>query len=437
MGVQTIDTIGIVNFVIYVPLTLFACFILLTSNIILEYLKNLIQFAEIYIYYFIILIISLILILASIIIYSNSINQLQQAYILGQRMQDECKNTYSIVDTPNYQLKLVLDDPNGPNNMIHIASIIMYIAIICIFLSIVADNITKKKNPNDNYSLIIKVILGIYPLIGIFFIILECLHKYKNLSLPAYLDKTHTVPFTVILAFATVFIGFMTQYYYYSNRMQPYSFILILVSLIAFILIYITQNDALKTSITNDYKNLTAIDGKNPKEKDGGNTIAKDIVAIGTIDTPGSNFVTYKNLPAQPKTPFTMYLMENIKADPQWRKRTPDDNTPLWPYVLNETNGMELENMYLNATDTQRKNIIQLRKDMSNLRLFTTPGTNLSELSFIVYILILAIITLIIYPLFNLMYKNNPIFVTYIVSIGLVIVLCIFCIVSFISKILP
>jgi len=219
--------------------------------------------------------------------------------------------------------------------------------------------------------------------------------------------------------------------------MQPYSFILILVSLIAFILIYITQNDALKTSITNDYKNLTAIDGKNPKEKDGGNTIAKDIVAIGTIDTPGSNFVTYKNLPAQPKTPFTMYLMENIKADPQWRKRTPDDNTPLWPYVLNETNGMELENMYLNATDTQRKNIIQLRKDMSNLRLFTTPGTNLSELSFIVYILILAIITLIIYPLFNLMYKNNPIFVTYIVSIGLVIVLCIFCIVSFISKILP
>jgi hypothetical protein len=129
--------------------------------------------------------------------------------------------------------------------------------------------------------------------------------------------------------------------------------------------------------------------------------------------------------------------MENIKADPQWRNRTPDDNTPLWPYVLNETNGMELENMYLNATDTQRKNIIQLRKDMSNLRLFNAPSKNLSELSSTVYILILAIITLVLYPVFNLMYKDNSIFVTLIVCIGLVVILCIFCIVSFISKILP
>ena len=349
-------------------------------------------------------------------------------------MQDECKNTYSIVDTANYQLKLALDDPNGPNNMMNMASIIMYFAIICIFASITVDNITTKTDSKNNYIFPLKVVLGLYPLFGILFIILECTHKYKNLSLPAYLDKTHTIPFTVLFAYATVFVAFMIQYFIYSNRMQPFSVILISISLLAMILIYFTNNNKLKESLK-EYKNYTEQDGKHPK---GGNTIAEDINTIGTTDSSDiKQLYTYKDLPLQPKTPFTIYLMENIKADPKWKNTTPYDETPLWPYVLNETTGKELENMYLNADDTQRKNIDQFRKDMSNLRLLDTPGKNLSQITFIVYILILAIITLIIYPLFNLMYQKNPIFVTYIVCIGLVIVLCIFCIVSFITKILP
>ena len=443
MGVQTIDTIGIVNFIIYVPLTLFACFILLRSDAIYSYIKNIINISDEYLIYFITLIITVILILVSIIIYSSSINKLQQAYLLGKRMQDECKNTYSIVDTGNYQLKLVLDDPSGPNNMMNIASIILYTSIICIFFSIFLDNITFKKNVQD-YSLPIKGILCIYPIVGILFIVFECVEIYKKTLLPAYLDKKHIIPFSIFIAYATVFFGFMIQYYFYSNRMQPFSFVLIIVSILALILIYLTNDDTLKSSITNDYKNLT--DGTNPK----GTTISQDIVAIGKLDSPEltSDLVTYKDLPPQSKSPFTMYLMENIKADPQWKNRTPDDNTPLWPYVLNETNGMELENMYINAPDeikkddkivlpNQRDNIQKFRKNMSNLRLFTAPSKNLSNLSFIVYILILAIITLLIYPVFNLMYRDNSFFVTYIVCIGLVIILCVFCIVSFISKILP
>ena len=52
MGVQSIDTIGIINFIIYVPLTLFVCFILLRSNDIYVGLKVIIGIAENYIYYF-------------------------------------------------------------------------------------------------------------------------------------------------------------------------------------------------------------------------------------------------------------------------------------------------------------------------------------------------------------------------------------------------
>jgi hypothetical protein len=80
MGVQTIDTIGIVNFIIYVPLTLFVCFILLRINLIYIYLKNIVKFADEYILYFVTLIITIFLLLISIILYSISNNKIQKAY---------------------------------------------------------------------------------------------------------------------------------------------------------------------------------------------------------------------------------------------------------------------------------------------------------------------------------------------------------------------
>ena len=150
--------------------------------------------------------------------------------------------------------------------------------------------------------------------------------------------------------------------------------------------------------------------------------------------------------------------MENIKAVPKWNNTTPPDDTPLWPFVINDANGMELDNFYsydeakttsaalttgtVGSTDkdalaqTQNENIKALRSKLRELRNFNEPSTQLSELSANINLLIFIILILVVYPLFNIMYKTDRILVTYISTIGLIIILSIFCAVSFVSKLL-
>ena len=70
-GTKPFDTIGIVNFVLWVPITLFLCLALLKYQEILQYAKIIINYAAEYKGYFITLIVTIICILISIFLYYN------------------------------------------------------------------------------------------------------------------------------------------------------------------------------------------------------------------------------------------------------------------------------------------------------------------------------------------------------------------------------
>ena len=89
------------------------------------------------------------------------------------------------------------------------------------------------------------------------------------------------------------------------------------------------------------------------------------------------------------------------------------------------------------APKEQKKNILQFRKDMAILRSFNEPGLRLESFTLIINFIIFGIMITVLYPIFNMMYINDSLFVTYIVTIGLILVLAICCIIGFISKILP
>ena len=74
---------------------------------------------------------------------------------------------------------------------------------------------------------------------------------------------------------------------------------------------------------------------------------------------------------------------------------------------------------------------------MAILRSFDEPSIQLNSLSTQINFIILGIIITVLYPIFNMMYINDSLFVTYIVSLGVILVLAICCIIGFISKILP
>jgi len=222
--------------------------------------------------------------------------------------------------------------------------------------------------------------------------------------------------------------------------MQPFSTILLVTSLFAIGLIYLTKTNNLIESIHTDYFNLTDFSGKNPNVN--ASTIAKDVEKIAEQDALDNNVIpfplkVYSDLPYPLNTPFTKYLMENIKAIPKWNTSVPSDKEALWPFVLNEVNGKELDSFYLTGSEEQKKNILQFRKDMAILRSFDEPGLRLDSLSTQVNFIILGIIITVLYPIFNMMYINDSLFVTYLVSLGIIFILAICCIIGFISKILP
>ena len=95
------------------------------------------------------------------------------------------------------------------------------------------------------------------------------------------------------------------------------------------------------------------------------------------------------------------------------------------------------KSMNTTQNNPQGANILQFRKDMAILRSFDEPSIQLNSLSTQINFIILGIIITVLYPIFNMMYINDSLFVTYIVSLGVILVLAICCIIGFISKILP
>lgn len=440
MGVQRIDTIGIINFVIYIPITLLGCFAILRIDKFLKYLKNIISYAEEYKVYYIILLITILLIFVSLMFYVNGYNDLQYSYQVGERLQEECQKIYSIYNSANYQFKLNIEDTNSMSSIrkMHLACLSLYIIIGLVFTSIFLDNLLIYTKDNQ-LSMLMKVYLC-YPLLGIGGVILVMITIFKSLNVPTYL-QTNTVPLSLIYIYVFMVLCYIYQYFKMGSKMQPYSIILLATSLFAIGLIYITQTNNLVDSIKIDYFNLTDIAGKNPNAN--AKTIAFDLETIAkqnALDNnvkPLESFKKYSDLPYPPNTPLTKYVMNNIKAIPKWNFTVPPDSEPLWPYVLNEVNGKELESFYITGSDQQKENILQFRKDMAILRSFHEPGERLRSFSMIINFIIFGLIITVLYPIFNMMYVNDSLLVTYIVAITVILVLGICCIIGFISKILP
>ena len=428
MGVQRFDTIGITQFVLYVPLTLVACFALLKSYDVVLYLKEIIGYSPVYASYYIILLITILLIFVSVLMYIIGLHNLQSTYILGQRIQDECKHTYSLYNTGNYQLYLSITDPTSPKpiNTMNISCGLLYLVIGLIFGSILINNIFICNKYPDLYWT--KIFLYSYPCLGIWIIAAAIYTLYKISSQPSYL-YSNSISLSFSIIYAIVFVCYIYTYFKFKTDIEPYSILLMCVSILAMILIYFTQNNKVTNIINKDYFNLTHIEGKNPNANS--ETIGYDIQKIALQDAEDSGihdfpktFSKYKDLPNPPNTPFTKYIMENIKATPKWTKTRVPDNELLWPYAISDDNGKELENLYIGGSPTQQSNILQLRKDMNILRQFHEPGDILSSFAFKANTLILALIVVVVYPLFNMMYRNNPILITYAVSIILIFVFC-------------
>ena len=447
------DAIGIVNFILWVPITLVICLTILKSVEIWNFIKILISNAEDYIPYFVVLIITIVLIFISIFIYIQAVHSLQQSYAVGQRMQDDCKNIYAIHNTANYQLYATITDTtmSNPIKKMNAACLILYIVIILVFISIAINNYYLHKSSGENLSdepWKNFVRFGI-PFISIITVIGGIVKLSKNINTPDYVKETFT-PRSLIVAFIFILIGLGIQTYFQETygKLQPFTGILLLICIVAIILIYITLDNDLNTSTLNKYKCLadgtpskntcTQIEGITDLQTEIENIGKKDGTTYG-VTFNNNNLTQFSHLPFPPKTPFTRYLMENIKAIPKWNYTNPPDTEPLWPYVLNEANGMELNNFYLQSeSDSTLQNlIVQFRKNMSNLRKFKDFGNSLDSLATKAYVLIIILVTLLVYPIFNILYKNDPILITYIVGIALIVLLCISCLIGFISKILP
>lgn len=450
MSIRRLDTIGLTKFILYVPLTLAVCFGLLKINTFIEYIKVLIGYSPKYFVYYSILLVTILLIFIALLLYVDGINRLQSAYALGQRMQEECKNIYSIYNTANYQLHLTVTDPSAtsPINTMNIACILLYIVVGLVFSSLLLNNhyiwnSIRDKIPETDRFLPHALLYG-YPITGILMALSTILTLIISINSPSYL-KTTAIPLSLTGVYILVLVCFIITIKKYKEYIEPYGILLMAVAFLSILLIYFIQTNRIENSITTDYRNLTDLNGKNPYPT--GLTIAKDLNAIATADdnfnakagkkSLGANLTKYSDLPNPPTTPFTKHLMENIKATPEWANKRPPADHPLWPYVLNEANGKELDNMFLTDTSTEKTlqtHIKQFRKDMSVLRSLETPGKALSDLAFKANLVILFLVVTTLYPLFNIMYKNNPTLITYIVSIGMIFVLCLCCLIGFVSK---
>jgi hypothetical protein len=427
--------------------------------------------------YYIILLITTIFIFISIILYNVALNGLQTAFILGERMQNECQNVYTIYNTSNHQLSLVIKDPNGPDKIINIADLILYFVIFLLCVSVIFEHaflyLYKK---SDVPGIKDKINFGAFvatPVVAFCVLIPILIAKMdnirQNIGKPSYLDTNTDITYTFYTFYALFVVVFCADYYLnqFSRTdgtviIKPYTVILVAISFVAVVLLSLIQNNKLFNSINTSYKNRT-------DNGDIQTTIAyyvkqiykKDAQLNGVYVTDKTEFKTYADLQSvltNNSTPFARYLMENIKAVPKWNNTTPPDDTPLWPFVINDANGMELDNFYsydeakttsaalttgtVGSTDkdalaqTQNENIKALRSKLRELRNFNEPSTQLSELSANINLLIFIILILVVYPLFNIMYKTDRILVTYISTIGLIIILSIFCAVSFVSKLL-
>ena len=437
-GTKPFDTIGIVNFVLWVPITLILCLTLLKYQEILQYAKIIINYAAEYKGYFITLIVTIICILISIFLYITSVFDLQQSYAIGEGMQKDCKNIYAIHNTGNYQLYSALQDTSlfGPLNKINLSCMSLYLVIGLTFLTLLFNNWTLR----NNFSGISKILFHLYPVIGIFVIFDGLTRLMNDMQIPAYLQSSD-IPKSLIIVYVFVLIFYLYQLNSQDKygKLQPFSVILMVISLVAISLIYITKDSNLKTTALDDYNKLTQCGSSSEPPAQGKEneplykSICDDINTIGVKESKElDKLQQFSDIPYPPKTPFTKYLMENIKAIPQWNRTNPPDTEPLWPYVLNDAKGLELNNLDID----QEKNVLQFRKDMSKLRSYTGFSDSLDKLSKYTYILILLLTTILIYPIFNLLYKNDPILITYIVGFTLILLICIGCIIGFISKIL-
>jgi hypothetical protein len=311
------------------------------------------------------LFITTIFIFVSIILYNLALSGLQTAFVLGQRMQNECKHMYTIYNTSNYQLSLVLKDPNGPDKIINIADLILYVVIFLICISVIAEqlnlfNLFGDKNTKPKLSLTLQIpsILAIATILmalsAISPIFITMNDIVNNIGQSSYLNKDTSITYSFYITYGLFVFVFLLNYYFNNTIIKPFTVILLAISFVAVILLTLIKKNKLFYSINTTYKDLTEYEGSSTPPA---LTIAKYVESICRKDALVNGIKTvsesqFRNVSDLQKlltpvqTPFASYLMENIKAVPKWNNTTPPDDTELWPFVLNESNGLELNNLY-------------------------------------------------------------------------------------------